>query len=298
MFYLDSDRLRVEIANPAKLRGQTTRFDHSGYITEVTLDNNVRFCASEPRNMKSPSSGGRGLCSEYRFDASGEAKLGEAFPKFGVGLLRKPNEHPYRIDQKYECEPYEVEVETKSNSICFTTLPRSCMGYAAKTRRIITVEHNKVIMEMYFENTGSKAIVFQEYCHNFLSLDGMALGEAYRLQLKNIHNLRSKIERAPRSMGAFIADGDTVGIAKHIPSTASFRMERTDFPIEDSFSWHMEHASAQIAVIGKELYQPAEMAVWGCDHILCPECVFSAEVIPNSSCHWKREWIFEQFPRK
>ncbi len=297
MLYLETDRLRVEIADPAGLQTQTTRFDHSAFIEEITLDGDVRFCASEPRNMKDRTSGGRGLCSEYKFDVSGEAPAGGVFPKLGVGLLRKENDEEYHFARPYACEPFAVETQHGERLIRFTTQPQPCLGYAARTSRTVTVWDNVLEMQMELYNAGERTISFSEYCHNFLSLGGMALGADYCLQLSGCRNLEERIIQGRRSFDFYRVKENTVHMTHHSPCSVSFRLFEGDFPDQDTFAWRMEHQSAQIIVEGKEWYRPAKMVVWSNNHMLCPEGFFSASVTPGESCVWKRSWRFEQIPR-
>ena len=73
MFTLESSRLRLEIAEPGERPNTGFRFDRAGFIADVILDGGMHFGAAEPRNLIHPCSGGRGFCSEYRFDCSNEA---------------------------------------------------------------------------------------------------------------------------------------------------------------------------------------------------------------------------------
>ena len=76
MYTIENDRLRIDIADPLDAEKLTTRFDYTGFITNVVLDKSICFTATEPRSRKHPSSGGRGLCSAYRFDVFQEARIG------------------------------------------------------------------------------------------------------------------------------------------------------------------------------------------------------------------------------
>ena len=62
---LNSDRLKVEIAEPGIFPADTSRFDWCGFITSINLDGAHEFCAAEPTNLVHPSTGGIGLCNEY-----------------------------------------------------------------------------------------------------------------------------------------------------------------------------------------------------------------------------------------
>lgn len=299
MYYLRSDRLYVELADPADLLELTTRFDPTGFITEVTLDNSVRFCASEPRNMKSPSSGGRGLCSEFRFDVSAEVAVGEYFPKLGVGLLKKADDPRYCSYRKYEYIPFvHVTEQLSENTVKFYTLPMNCLGYAALSYRTVMVQDNCIIMEMELHNVGERELSVREYCHNFISLDGMALGPDYTLTLPGGMHMDQRVLLRPEGAMLFQIDGHTIRPRWHNPASASFSLDTDDISENVPFIWQLRHSSIDAEVEGTEFYRPFEMNIWSNDHMLCPEVNFAKTLLPGQHCTWKRQWRFEQTSRR
>lgn len=299
MYYLNSERLQVTLADPAEVQPLTTRFDHTGFVTEVILDKSVRFCASEPRNMKSPSSGGRGLCSEFCFDPSSEAAVGEYFPKFGVGLLKKSEDERFCFYKKYECIPFAHTVEQVGETeIIFRTLPSLCMGYAAESVRKVTVEENRITMEMQLANAGERAFTVCEYCHNFFSLDGMALGPEYSLTLPGGLHMDQRVLMRKEGAELFDIAGNTVRPRHASFTPASFRLETDDICGDVPFVWCLHHDGADVTVEGTEFFRPFEVNIWANDHMFCPEVFFHRSLRPGQSCEWKRQWSFHQVFRR
>lgn len=299
MYYLHSERLQVAVADPAEVRQLTTRFDRTGFITEVILDQSVRFCASEPRNMKSPSSGGRGLCSEFCFDAAREAKAGGYFPKFGVGLLKKTEDADFCFHKKYEYVPFEHTAEQVGESeIFFRTLPSLCMGYAVESMRRICVEDNRIIMQTRLSNVGTRVVTFREYCHNFLSLDGMALGPEYTLTLPGGRNMDQRVLERKEGAELFAVHGSIVRPRHASFAPASFQLNGEDICDEVPFVWRLHHDGAAVTVEGTEFFKPSGVKIWANDHMLCPEVFFHRSLQPGQSCQWKRQWSFQQMPRR
>ena len=147
MITLKSDRLRVELPMPGEHPNDSLRFDRAGYISEVILDGGMHFCASEPRNLVHPSSGGRGLCCEFRCDVSNEARVGEYFPKFGVGLIRKEEDDKYIFYKQYQdVKPFPVEVSQKENMVEFITQGIPCLGYNMRVCKNIMLEDDTLTM--------------------------------------------------------------------------------------------------------------------------------------------------------
>ena len=109
MLKISSARLEIKIPLPGESPNDTCRFDRSGFISSIVLDGKHSFCATEPTNLAHPSSGGVGLCNEFKFDiACDEANIGEMFPKFGIGLFVKPDEKPFCFFQKYATKPFSI----------------------------------------------------------------------------------------------------------------------------------------------------------------------------------------------
>lgn len=296
MYHLKTERLEVALADPAEVNRLTTRFDHTGFVNEVILDKTVHFCASEPRNMKSPSSGGRGLCSEFCFDPSPEAAIGGLFPKFGVGLLKKEDDGEYCFYKKYECTPFKHVVEKIGQTeIIFRTLPSPCMGYAAQSVRKVTAEENRITMEIQMSNVGERTFEVREYCHNFLSIDGMALGPDYSLTLPaGLHMDRQFFGNGPEP---FDIIGNIVRPRRACFTPASFRLQTGDFFDKMPFFWRIHHDGANVTVEGMDFFRPYEVKIWANDHMLCPEVFFCRSLEPGQSCEWKRQWSFYQVPR-
>lgn len=290
MYYLNTGRLRVEIAAPEEVSRITSRFDSCGYITEVILDRTFRFCASEPNNMKHPSSGGRGLCSEFTFNAFSEAMLGEYYPKLGVGLLCK-TEDEYRFYQKYQGVPFQTETELGENWIRFITYPSPCRGYAASVIRCVTVKENLLSLDTELKNVGERPLPVEEYCHNFLSLDGMALSSEYSISFPNARMLEDAVSASARKE-VFRVRGNTVEVAKNDLQPAKFKLDQNHLENSDVFRWKLRHRGAGICVEGTAHFRPTSVAVWLDDHMICPEVFYSMLLMPGQSCTWRRGWRF------
>jgi hypothetical protein len=77
-----------------KCARQGTRFDWTGFITQVTLDGRHTFYSRETIGDQS-TTGGIGLCNEFGNELSigyTDAKPGENFSKLGIGLRTRTDE--------------------------------------------------------------------------------------------------------------------------------------------------------------------------------------------------------------
>lgn len=296
MITLQSGRLRVELADPGEAPNTKFRFDRAGYITEIILDGSVRFCASEPHNLRHPHSGGRGLCSEYRFDASGEAAPGEYFPKFGVGLIRKEQEEPYLFHKSYkEVRPFPVEVRAENDTAVYITRPVSCLGYAIAAEKRITVSGSELTMEIKMTNTGEKSVDIQEYCHNFISIDGMAAGSDYRLDMPGIGDLGDRRLTDRRGAPSGLRGcGKGITFCEPALTATDFAVVTDQISHDVPFLWRLSHKGAMAYVEGEESFTPSQINIWAMDHMMCPEVFHSFSLKPGEIHSWKRKWRFEK----
>lgn len=297
MIQLESNRLRVEIPLPGEAPNTSYRFDRAGFVAEVVLDGLVRFCATEPQNLRHPSSGGRGLCNEYRFPICENTQIGEYFPKFGIGLYRKEEEGKFIFHKRYQdVLPFDIQVAHTDFSATFTTLPHNCQGYGLQTIKKIIVSDNTLTIEIIATNTGDKPLCFEEFCHNFLSIDGMAIGSDYSLTLPQIQDLGT--ERLNNRSGG--RPGSMRGMGKGL-TFCEYSAIDTDFAIDpdtlddtESFCWHMVHKGAKASVSCLDGFKPSKIAIWAVDHMFCPEIVHTVSLEVGQSHAWKRTWTFDR----
>ena len=296
MIILKSNRLRVEIAEPGERPNDTFRFDRAGYITEVVLDQSMRFCASEPQNLVHPCSGGRGLCSEFTADYSGEAAEGEYYPKLGVGLIRREDGERYVFHRRYEdVQPFPVDVQANRTSAHFATGAVECMGYALTCERTVRVDENRLVMEAEVKNVGQRVIETEEYCHNFLSIDGMALSKQYSLAFPGIAD-QAQWKPVGRDGANVPVRGDGRGyrLTEFSADAYAFWVDLQNASEEVPFIWRMEHDGARAGVEVREYFQPRSIQVWAVDHMICPEVFCKIRVAPGEAFRWRREWVFSR----
>lgn len=297
MFELKSDRLRVEIAEPGEAPNNRFRFDRAAFISNVILDGGMHFAASEPRNLSHPCSGGRGFCNEYRFDVSGEAGIGEYYPKFGVGLIRKEEEGKYVFHRAYQdVEPFPVKIEHGGNEALFITEPCPCLGYAMRSVKRVTVSENTMTLVTEVENTGEKDIHMEEFCHNFISIDGMAVGSDYRLEMPQIPDLgQERLLNRRGFSGVMRGDGRGISFCEFTAIDTDIEIDCGTIGKEIPFRWKMTHKGARAFVECEDFFVPGKIAIWGVDHILSPEIVHCFNLRPGERCQWKRVWKFDTY---
>jgi len=296
MITLKSNRLRVEIAESGEAPNTGFRFDRAGFITDIILDGSTWFCASEPQNLVHRSSGGRGLCSEYQCDVSGEAQIGGYFPKFGVGLIRKEADEKYFFHKQYaDVKPFPVHIQAAPDNAIFTTRGETCLGYALSCCKTIKVYENCLRMELEVKNTGDKDIEINEYCHNFLSIAGMAIGPDYSLEFPTLRQKNTVKEALTGRQGeklSIMGDGRNFIFSAFNAKASQFQVDINGADPGSPFSWKLVNSAAKASAEETDDFMPAKVSVWAIDHIVSPEIFIHFVVGPGESKKWTRVWKF------
>jgi len=279
---LTSARLTVDVAEPGVLY-HGSRFDWTGFITQVTLDGAHTFCVPEPGDT---STGGAGLCTEFGIFAPigyDEAGVGETFPKLGVGVLTKPDVAPYSFARPYPLIPYPLAVQREAASATFTMAPLACNGYAARYRKTLTVSENRLTIACTLDNCGEKSLRTHEYCHNFLCIDGHAIGPDYRLHLPYPITFTEQPE-------IIAVEGQELSwrrVAKE-----GFYGRPTGFNSRADTGWELRHTPSGVGLCERGDFPLAMLALWGTAEVVSPEMFIDIDLPPGAEMKWSREYTF------
>ena len=197
-----SIRAKLYLPDPKLGYYRGTRFDWSGVIASLEygghnyygpwferMDPAVHdFIYEGPGKavIAGPSSAISGPVEEFGTAAGyEEAKAGGTFVKFGVGVLRKPDDSAYDHYRLYEvADPGKWTVRRKADSLEFTqevSDPSSGYGYIyRKTVRLVKGKP-EMVLEHSIKNTGQKPIDTSSYNHNFLVLDKQPPGPDFTI---------------------------------------------------------------------------------------------------------------------
>lgn len=295
MIMLQSDRLRLEIAEPLEAPNRTFRFDRAGFIAEVVLDGAVHFCANEPQNLSHPSSGGRGMCNEFTADFSRDVQPGDYYPKLGVGLIRR-DEEPYVFHKKYsDVQDYPVEVSVEENQVEFRTKAVACNQVAVSLVKTIHLSGNVVTMEVSATNEGEIAVDTLEYCHNFFSIDGMAISPDYEIDLPDLPDMGTEqklnIHGEPCN---WRGNGKGLTFLQCTTDCAHVSFPLDEMYNDGSFHWTLRHRGAKAWVEATEYFWPEKMDIWSVDHMVSPEVFYHLSLQPGETKSWKRQWVFDK----
>ncbi len=281
---LTSDRLSIEWAEPASYYNRT-RFDWTGFITQVTLDGATTFCV--PEAIDGTGTGGCGLCNEFGimepigFD---DCPAGEWFPKIGVGILKRPDNDQYSFARPYECQAAPMRWSKIGESAVEVVCdPIPARGYAARLTKRIEVECNRLTISYTLENVGEKALKTREYIHNFLMVNE---GEARDFEL-----------RAPFDITAWKwpdhieAKGDTAHWLRPPENAMYVAME----PLAAGMRrFTLTHVPTGASVTEEDDSDWSKLTVWGTHRVISGEAFIDIDVAPGSTQRWTRTYTFER----
>lgn len=285
---LASSRLKVQYNLPGS-DYRRTRFDWTGFITQVTLDHQHTFCVEE--SLKPGNGcGGVGLSNEFGIEQPvgfQEAQAGELFPKFGIGLLRKPDDAAYDFSRAYDIvHAFYSEVETSADSIKITVEPIECNGYAARLVKTIRAWNTTLEISYAFENVGQKIIDTHEYIHNFIGIDRQPISSNYLLEFPAAVQLE---ENASVGLEALSITGNRVQFKDTLPS---LYLRPLTFLQTDQPQWTMQLQKEKVGLSETVSFVPMRIAVWGTFHVLSPEIFVGIHVEPGQTQQWKRTYHF------
>lgn len=287
MIYLKNSRLLVEIAEPAKYYGRT-RFDWTGFITQVTLDGKHTFCGEESTDPLI-GCGGRGFCNEFGIDMPigyEDAKVGELFPKLGVGLLKKTEEKEYFFYKDYEVTPFPMTISNGDTWIKYKLEALPCRGYEVTQEKIVALQDNSIRVDYKIKNIGTKNIVTNEYCHNFIRINENSIGQEYVLQVP----YDIKLAESELTNELNIKNRE-VNWLKAPENVFYFKQEAKGF--EENKYWEIKHKTSGRSIRESGDFYSSKFALWGMKHVVSPEMFIDIEIKPNETKAWSRTYEFK-----
>jgi hypothetical protein len=310
-----SPRLTVEIAQPGSVY-RRTRFDWTAFITQVTLDGKHTFCVPEDYDP-AKGTGGIGLCNEFGIEAPigyDDAQVGDAFPKLGIGLLKKDSDAPYNFFRPYEIvQPFPVEIQTQADAATFVVQPLECRGYAARLTKTVRVAENTLEIHYLLQNTGVRPIATHEYCHNFIGINQTPVGPDYTLHFPypvqfqdDIALMRANVppemrqlppEEIDRRIREYI-QGSRANLnvqenrlSLHATPERPFYCRPIGFFATEQPQWQLTHASG-LTMSETDDFTPWRVAVWGVGHVISAEIFVDIRLEPGQSQEWTRRFEF------
>jgi hypothetical protein len=282
---LHNDRLEVEIADLGTAY-QGARFDWTGFITQVTLDQTHTFCA--PESLRAgEGTGGIGLCNEFGIMKPigyDDARPGEQFPKLGVGLLTKPDDAAHEFFRPYRIEPFAVRIKPEADRVVYDIEPLPCRGYEARLRKTVQLHDAAFDVVYELENVGARAIRTHEYNHNFIAIDGRPPGPGDLLRLAKDVAL-ADVPPLLSIEGRDVRWRDKTPVPFLCPAPGPY-------PQIDGPFWELTYEPGGVGM-RETVNVPAEhFGLWCTPHLVGPEVFVTIDLQPGARMTWTRRYGF------
>jgi len=280
---IKTHRLSLRIAKPGVIY-KRTRFDWTGHITDVVLDNKHSFCSVESPNPLE-GAGGIGFCNEYGIHEPvgyDEIGIGGKFLKFGIGELQKISDEPYFFMKDYPLVPFAVRTIITNTGLCWETSTNLCNGYAAFICKTLEIHDNMMIIHYIFKNIGDKVIKTTEYNHNFVIIDNLPMDSDYHITFSQPITLLKNDGSVWFDKGSYQWENDV----------QSFYGSCTDVPATGSLSWEIWNDTVKCG-LREELNTPAlRVGLWGMSYVVSPELFKKIDLLPGETDTWTRTYTF------
>lgn len=313
---IQSNRLSVDLAQPGTIyRG--TRFDWTGFVTQVTLDGSHTFCIAESL-VEGQGTGGIGLCNEFGYDMPigfRGAQPADGFPKLGIGLLQRGDQKEYNFFKPYPIlQQFPIQVALAADAVIFTVEPLETRGYAARLVKKVSVHENWLEIHSRLENTGKEPITTNEYYHNFMAIDEKRIGPEYRLSFAQpvefedtSHLMRSFVPwwmrilpkgLVNRVVGMSVTQMESIlavkdnGVTWERNPSGPFYVRLKNLAKTEAPQWELLHQPSGVGMREVDDFAPMRLAVWGVEHVVSAEVFVLIEVAPGASFEWTRRYEF------
>lgn len=287
--------IKLGVYLPDSINGyyRGTRFDWSGVINSLKFRGHEYFgqwfdnynplthdAITGPVNVFDTDGGGLGYTA---------AKAGGSFVRIGVGLLRKPDDSPYKGTFTYPIlNPGKWTIVKKANWIEFTQqLPEGEFGYVYRKRITLNQDMPEMLISYSLTNVGHKSIDTTQFNHNFFVMDGQtsgpgivvrfpfeprpqqAVNEAIQIRGKEIHFVKSLTgpQRVYEVLDGYQAVARDYDISIENQITGSGVRITSDLPL-------------------------ARLIFWSRPRAVGPEPYVTLHVAPGETTHWQLRYSF------
>jgi hypothetical protein len=277
---------------------RSVRFDWSGMLAQVRWKEHTFFQPWESSNELAESlrahnpnatGDGAGIAEEFRnplgYDA---ARPGTPFVKVGVGLLIRPDDRPYHFARAYDLRlapPWQVS--TGKDQIKFVQKLNSGFGYGYQyTKRIVLERGASLVVAHELENTGTRQIRTNTYCHNFFQFDGKPAGPGYEV------DFAAPVQPEGDLKGWADSQGNTLRILHRFGGA-----DALGFPIvvegrRNEFAVTNRQTATTVRVSGS--MKLVSFYLWTSASSVCPEPMIDIELEPGGVARWDNRYIFEE----
>ncbi|MFK7920887.1 MAG: hypothetical protein AB8H47_02975 [Bacteroidia bacterium] len=264
------------------------RFDWSGKIAEVKF-NGEFISGVELLASKAGDNYGRGFYNEFGIESPlgfSETKRGDWFHKIGVGLLQKKDDD-YAFSKAYPIKPCNFDVKTSLNNVQFICNAPLVNGFSYKLKKEIELLENGFVIKYFLKNTGEKAIITDEYNHNFLAINDDKIGDDYQLKFP-FELLPEQFEESVNPEEA-VNFGHSEISFNNTPKEAFFFSNLSGGKAVEA-KWELNNHHHKVGIRETGDFQTKKINLWGCGHVISPELFFEISLQTKQSINWTRRY--------
>ena len=282
---LKNKHLEIHVDLPLK-NYSLSRFDWTGKIVLVKFQD-ICFSGIERTDIENTNLIGKGFYNEFGIETAlghDAAEVGGWFHKIGIGLLKK-EDRPYSFANNYQIQPAEFTVKTLTNKVLIQCKSPTANGYSYSLKKELELFEEGFRIRYKLENTGKKAIVTDEYNHNFLAINKELIGKNYRLNFP--------FELKPKLFGENVNTEGKVRLGKKevsfidTPKTPFFFSNLSGGKTVTA-GWELINLKTKMAIAETASFQTDKVNLWGCEQVISPELFFKISVEPGQSVEWSR----------
>lgn len=269
-----------------------SRFDWTGKIRIVKFQN-VPLSSIERTDNMDQKTIGKGFYNEFGIDAAlgfEAVKIGDWFHKIGIGLLKKTGS-TYSFMKKYEIRPADFTVKKALNKLIITCQSKLVNGYAYILTKTIELQENSFSIHYLLENTGEKAIITDEYVHNFMAFQQDDIGKDYVLKFP--------FDLKPALFGETVNPEQKVIIGQKDIQFNGKLSEEFFFSNLSGYekvtaNWELQYLKPKIAIKEHGNFLTNKINLWGWKHVISPELFYKINILPGQSKEWTRRFEMYQ----
>jgi hypothetical protein len=272
------------------------RFDWSGVISRLDYSGHNYFGVWFPTYEPTLHDAITGPVEEFRSEEGAlgynEAKPGDMFIKVGVGVLRKPDDHPYKFSRDYKILNTGVWViRPHADKVEFVQELKGVNGYSYVYKKTVRLVKGKpeLVLEHSLKNTGKRKIDTQVYNHDFYVIDGQPTGPAFTIRFpfkpRAVEDLKGSVEIVGYDLHYLreLKQGNEESVASYIEGFGSDAGDN-DIRVENS------KAAAGVRETGD--HPIAKLYLWSVRTTVCPEAYISLKIEPKKTARWRITYDF------
>ncbi len=273
------------------------RFDWSGVVYSLDYNGHSYFGQWFEKYDPFHHDAISGPVDEFRDPLGfGEARPGEEFIKVGVGVLRRPDHHPYAFSKKYEVtDTGNWQVSAQKDQVRFSQDLKGVKGFSYFYEKAVRLVPGKpvLVIEHRLTNRGTRTLETHTYNHNFFMIDREPTGPNI------VTSFAFDVHAEGRGFGDIaVAEGRSVTYKRKLEKGEHVFSENLkkikNAPAAYDFTVENKTTGAGVRVTCDK---PVDsMVYWACSTTACPEPYLPLSLEPGESAEWQITYEFYEKP--